>query len=301
MIHPGSRPARQPALSWEPVNFGLTLINWPLMAPVQMMCARIGMVAGRDLRARSARNSPTLIVVAALALLLANTINIGADLVEMADRRRHADRLELALISSSSSASPSLSPPSTCRYHQIAATSRNGSALTLFAYVITGFVIGPSIGARSHDTFVPSLPTSHDGWAMLVAILGTTIQSVSFLLAELAGSWRKKRPSAGASWPGGKAPPGARSGTRKMDVGIGTFFSKLRHVFHHFEHGANLARARHDEHRDRKQAAKRCLWPENLPIFCLQIGIIESAFWRSRLSPVPLPMPLPSVPLATGP
>jgi hypothetical protein len=31
-------------------------------------------------------------------------------------------------------------------------------ALTLFAYVITAFVIGPDWRAVAHDTFIPSLP-----------------------------------------------------------------------------------------------------------------------------------------------
>src|SRR3982074_3793901 len=62
------------------------LVTWPLMAAVQMMCARIGMVTGRGL-AGAVRHklAKPLIVVFAGALLIANTINIGADLSGMAD------------------------------------------------------------------------------------------------------------------------------------------------------------------------------------------------------------------------
>ena len=60
------------------------LITWPLMASVQMMCARIGMVTGKGLAGALHHKFPRpLIVIAALALLAANTINIGADLAAM--------------------------------------------------------------------------------------------------------------------------------------------------------------------------------------------------------------------------
>src|ERR1700694_1679712 len=62
------------------------LITWPLMASVQMMCARIGMVTGQGLAGALRKKFPKpLIVIVALALLVANTINIGADLSGMAD------------------------------------------------------------------------------------------------------------------------------------------------------------------------------------------------------------------------
>src|SRR5256885_2300902 len=61
-------------------------VTWPLMAAVQMMCARIGMVTGRGLMEalRLKFPRPVLAPVAG-ALLIANTINIGADLSGIAD------------------------------------------------------------------------------------------------------------------------------------------------------------------------------------------------------------------------
>jgi Mn2+/Fe2+ NRAMP family transporter len=111
------------------------------------------------------------------------------------------------------------------RYHQIANVLK-WLALTLFAYVITGFVIGPDWGKVAHDTFIPSLPKGHEGWAMLVAILGTTISPYLFFwqssqeveeekaIGRRMLAWRK-----GATR--------REIGVRKMDVGIGTFFSNL--------------------------------------------------------------------------
>src|SRR5438270_6223256 len=61
-------------------------ITWPLMACVQFMCARIGMVTGRGLAgALRQKFPPWLLFAGALALLVANTLNVGADLAGMAD------------------------------------------------------------------------------------------------------------------------------------------------------------------------------------------------------------------------
>src|SRR5450432_4476064 len=59
-------------------------ITWPLMGCVQFMCARIGMVTGVGLAGALRKKFPKpLIIIAASALLVANTINIGADLSGM--------------------------------------------------------------------------------------------------------------------------------------------------------------------------------------------------------------------------
>jgi Mn2+/Fe2+ NRAMP family transporter len=61
-------------------------ITWPLMGCVQFMCARIGMVTGQGLGTALGKKFPRwLLISASLALLAANTINIGADLSGMAD------------------------------------------------------------------------------------------------------------------------------------------------------------------------------------------------------------------------
>jgi hypothetical protein len=57
------------------------LLTWPLMAAVQIMCARIGMVTGQGLAGNFKQRFPSwLLRVFVMALLAANTINIAADL-----------------------------------------------------------------------------------------------------------------------------------------------------------------------------------------------------------------------------
>src|SRR5947207_13500155 len=63
-----------------------SLITWPLMAAVQSMCARIGMVTGTGLATALRGKFPrAVLAIACGALFVANTINIGADLSGMAD------------------------------------------------------------------------------------------------------------------------------------------------------------------------------------------------------------------------
>jgi NRAMP (natural resistance-associated macrophage protein)-like metal ion transporter len=65
------------------------LITWPLMAAVQMMCARIGKVTGQGLAGNFRQRFPRwLLLFFVISLLAANTINIGADLAGMAARSR---------------------------------------------------------------------------------------------------------------------------------------------------------------------------------------------------------------------
>src|SRR5256884_5621393 len=62
------------------------LFSFPLMATVQLMCARLGLVTGRGLAGVVRRRYPRSILWGACALLIvANVINIGADLGGMAE------------------------------------------------------------------------------------------------------------------------------------------------------------------------------------------------------------------------
>ena len=62
------------------------IFTWPLMMAVQSMCARIGMVTGQGIAGALRHKFPrSVLLVAAVALFVANTINVGADLTGMAD------------------------------------------------------------------------------------------------------------------------------------------------------------------------------------------------------------------------
>jgi Mn2+/Fe2+ NRAMP family transporter len=200
------------------------LITWPLMASVQMMCARIGMITGRGLAGAFHHKLPKLLItVFATALLLANTINIGADLSGMADAAKMLSGFNSHLFVAIFGLAIALATVF-FRYHSIASILK-WLALTLFAYVITAFIVGPDWRAVAHDTFIPSLPKGHAGWAMIVAILGTTISP--YLFFWQASQEVEERKAAGRRFIARRGASRHQLGVRKMDVGVGTLFSNL--------------------------------------------------------------------------
>src|SRR5205823_6944341 len=57
------------------------LLSFPLMASVQFICAKVGMVSGQGLAGVLRRHYPRwLLYPAVVALVVANTINVGADI-----------------------------------------------------------------------------------------------------------------------------------------------------------------------------------------------------------------------------
>jgi Mn2+/Fe2+ NRAMP family transporter len=98
--------------------------------------------------------------------------------------------------------------------------------LVLFAYPITAFVVGANWGEVMRDTFVPSMPHSREGWATLVAILGTTISPYLFFwqASEEVEEEKSEGQSTLALRRGATA---EELGLRNVDVGVGAFFSNM--------------------------------------------------------------------------
>ena len=133
------------------------LLTWPLMAAVQTMCARIGMVTGQGLTGALRREFPApVLAAAAAALLVANTINIGADLSGMADAAELLTGVNSHVWVVLFGAAIAW-PPCSSATRSIARVLK-WLALALFAYVITAFYIRPPLGQVLHATFVPRCP-----------------------------------------------------------------------------------------------------------------------------------------------
>jgi len=195
------------------------------MAFVQMMCARIGMVSGRGLAGAMHRKYPRpLILVAAVALFAANSINVGADLSGMSDAAEmltHVNSHIFVIFFGVGISAATI----WFRYHQIA-TILKWLALVLFAYVITGFIVHPDWRMVAHAAFVPTWPKSHDQWGMLVAILGTTISPYLFFWQASQEVEEDKAKGRRMLYRRFGATP-VEIITRKIDVDVGTFFSNL--------------------------------------------------------------------------
>jgi Mn2+/Fe2+ NRAMP family transporter len=135
------------------------LVTWPFMAAVQFMCARIGMVTGTGLGSALRGKVPRwLLLLGAVGLLGANTINVGADLSGMADAAAMLTGINshiLVVIFGIGIAYATVQ----FRYHQIAMVMK-WLSLVLFAYVINAFIVGFNWRVVLHDTLVPSWPSN---------------------------------------------------------------------------------------------------------------------------------------------
>jgi NRAMP (natural resistance-associated macrophage protein)-like metal ion transporter len=201
------------------------LLTWPLMAAVQMTCARIGMVTGRGLAGALRRKFPKSVLVAtAVALLIANTINIAADLSGMADAAEMLTGINSHYFVVLFGVGISWAIIR-FRYYQIA-TVLKWLALVLFAYVVAAIHVGPDWKQVARDALVPSLPSGRAAWATLVALLGTTISPYLFY-------WQASQEVEEEKAMGRRMLPQRERATpteifdRGVDVGIGTAFSNL--------------------------------------------------------------------------
>ena len=205
------------------------LFVWPLMGCVQVMCARIGMITGVGLAGAMLQKFPRWLVgVAVFALLIANIINIAADLSGMADAAHMLGAGPSMLYVWVFGLGISLATVF-LRYHQIANTLK-WLALALFAYVITAFLVHPDWTAVMRAALIPSLPHGSDAWGALVAILGTTISP--YLFFWQAGQEIEEEKSRGQSLVASRyGATKVELADRRIDVGIGTFFSNLAMFF----------------------------------------------------------------------
>ena len=164
-------------------GFQLIWLSWftfPLMAVVQEMCARIGVVTGHGLAANIRRSFPrwTLYIITSL-LFIANTMNIGADLGAMAQGIQlvlpHANFILLVTVIGF-----------TCLLLQIFTTyARYAKYLKYLAFVLLAYVVSALLahldwGMVMHTLLVPHMAFSKDEIILVCAILGTTISPYLF-------------------------------------------------------------------------------------------------------------------------
>lgn len=200
-------------------------LTWPLMTAVQIMCARIGMVTGQGLAGNFKQRFPSwLLGIFVMALLAANTINIGSDLAGMADAAKMLSGINsgwfvvfFAILITWATVR--------LQYRQIANVLK-WLVLVLLAYPITAFVVGADWGQVIRDTFVPSMPRTRDEWSTIVAILGTTISP--YLFFWQASEEVEEEKAAGQSTLAQRRGATLKElDMRSIDAGIGSFFSNM--------------------------------------------------------------------------
>ena len=155
------------------------ILSFPLMTAVQLMCARLGMVTGLGLAGVIRRRYSPLVLWAACALLVvANIINIAADLGGMAAATRLVTGAPTAL----TVPAYGIAIVVLLMWWSYRAIARVFKWLTLvlLAYVVTAFVARVDWRLALYATLVPRVEWSRAFFSVLVAILGTTISPYLF-------------------------------------------------------------------------------------------------------------------------
>jgi NRAMP (natural resistance-associated macrophage protein)-like metal ion transporter len=155
------------------------LVSFPMMVTIQIMCGRLGMVTGRGLSGVVRRRySKWVLWGACFLLIVANVINIAADLGGMADATRMLTGIS-ALFWTPLYTAVIISFLFWSSYRQIARIFK-WLTLVLLAYVATAFFAGVDWREALLATFVPRIVWTREALAVIVGVLGTTISPYLF-------------------------------------------------------------------------------------------------------------------------
>lgn len=155
------------------------LFSFPFMAAVQEMCGRIGMVTGNGLSGVIRKYySRTVLKIAVSLLVIANTINIGADLGAMASASQLLFGLPFAvwlllLTIFTLGMEIFVSYAKYARFLKYL-------TLSLFAYVFVAIIVKQDWHQIAVSTFIPSFVWNKTYLLNIMAILGTTISPYLF-------------------------------------------------------------------------------------------------------------------------
>lgn len=151
----------------------------PFMIGIQLVSARIGRQSGQGIAANLRLHTPRFFLFAIVALLLvANTINIAADIAAMGEGLQlivgggaHFHAVVFGVLT--------LLLQVFVPYRRLAPILK-WLTLSLFVYVATAFTVHIPWARVLHDLVLPQIIPTSAFWMMIVAILGTTISPYLF-------------------------------------------------------------------------------------------------------------------------
>jgi NRAMP (natural resistance-associated macrophage protein)-like metal ion transporter len=206
------------------------LITYPLMVGIQMVSARLGCITGRGLAANVKSVFPRSVLYGIVGLLLmANTINIAADIAAMGEALR--------LLLGGSAHLYSVAFGVLCLGLQVflryAAYVRYLKWLTLalLSYVAVVFTVHVHWGQVVSEMVVPRLVLDHNTITMIVALFGTTISPYLFFW-QAAQEMEDLRAVTARNGGGSLLPHAAEVARRhlrriRLDTYVGMGFSNL--------------------------------------------------------------------------
>lgn len=203
----------------------VALITTPMMAVIQGMCARIGMVSGIGLAAQMRKSFPAWLAMSlALIVIIANTFNVGADFAGMSASAHLVAGLPVLLWVFFFGAL--LLVAQIFFSYRLLSKIFKWLTLALFAYVITAFIVHPDWLNVLKHTIVPEFHLNGHWITTLVGVLGTTISPYLFFWQSSLMVEEEKEM--------GRATVAARKGAKTQeitdahaDVNTGMVFSNL--------------------------------------------------------------------------
>jgi NRAMP (natural resistance-associated macrophage protein)-like metal ion transporter len=253
----------------------LALFSFPFMLIVQEMCGRLGLVSGKGISRLIKKHYPNpLLYGLVLMLLVANVINIGADLGAMAESMTlllgfpHWVWLVIITVVS--------------LFLQIMVPYRRYSnilkylTLSLLAYIITAFVLKLDWKTVGLAMVMPYITFSKDYLMNIVAILGTTISPYLFFWqASEEVECLVKEDKLKAMSVGTPDPACIDIREMRVDTTVGMFFSQIVMFFIIVTAAATL-NANHITHIDSAAKAAQALKPiaGNFAYWLFAAGII---------------------------
>ena len=216
-------------------QFGLNMLwtmplAYPLMSAIQSLCGRIGRVTGKGLAANIKEAFPPVVLRAVVVLLLvANTLNIGADVAAMGEVGQlvtHVDRHLMTLFFVVVTLLLQLFEP----YHRYVKFLK-WLCFSLLAYAAVLFTVHVPWGEVALRTVWPRFTPNAAAAAVVVGVFGTTISPYLFFwqASEEVEDLQRK--------PGGRAlvadPAAAPAELRriKWDTWSGMFYSDATAFF----------------------------------------------------------------------
>jgi NRAMP (natural resistance-associated macrophage protein)-like metal ion transporter len=155
------------------------LFTYPLMVGIQMVSARLGYITGKGLAANVKAVFPAPVLYGIVGLLLvANTINIAADIAAMGEALR--------LLLGGSAHLYSVCFGALCLVLQVYLRYESyvrylkWLTLALLSYVAVVFTISVHWGAVIREMVMPQLALDHNTITIVVAVFGTTISPYLF-------------------------------------------------------------------------------------------------------------------------
>ena len=196
-------------------------LSLPFMVAIQLVSARIGRVTGKGVAANLRQHTPPAFLMSmVLLLVIANTINIAADISAMGEALQlvvgggqHFHAVVFGVVT--------VLLQVFVPYRKLAPILK-WLTLFLFAYVIAALLVDVPWVQVLHDLVIPKLQWSSGYWMMIVALLGTTISPYLFFW-QASQEVEELRLNGGVLGDDDKIRRDLRR--VKMDTCIGMFFS----------------------------------------------------------------------------